>query len=337
MRAVGITLLISGLALFLVAGYQSTGASFFNVSELELVQEDEVNEAAEEVGGDSDPGLTPEVEEEVVTAPSDLPLDEEFVIADRHREVVEETVDGTDYVIEEPTRIQIPSIGVDAPISNVGILENGEMGVPEAMDEVGWFEPGFSPGEQGNSVLAGHVDSRTGPAVFFDLEQLVEGDEITVIGDEGQELVFEVVGKQTYPYDNAPIQTIFGPSDGRNLNLITCTGTFNRDARTHEDRLVVFTQLKDGPDDTQEPSDRIAQPSNVTVQGGMISWHAVRDDSVIGYRVYRKDGNGWIHIESRSAHERKSIYDEESASNVYAVTAVDVNGIESRRSAPSLG
>ncbi|WP_187254667.1 class F sortase [Alkalicoccus halolimnae] len=143
----------------------------------------------------------------------------------------------------EPARLVIPAIGVDAPIDNMGLEPDGAMAVPDNGDDIGWFEPGTKPGAQGNSVLAGHVDDREGPAVFYDLKELESGDEIKVMDESGEELVFVVTHKETYPYDDAPIDTVFGSSSSRNLNLITCTGEFDRNAGTHRERLVVFTEM----------------------------------------------------------------------------------------------
>ncbi len=143
-----------------------------------------------------------------------------------------------------PVSVEIPSIEVEAKVENVGILENGQMGVPSNHVNVGWFEPGFQPGSTGNSVIAGHVDSKTGPSVFYHLEDLSEGDEVFITDKDGETLTFVVTGKERYPFQNAPIEKIFGPTDDANLNLITCTGNFSQSHGTHEERLVVFTDLK---------------------------------------------------------------------------------------------
>lgn len=143
-----------------------------------------------------------------------------------------------------PTFIEIPAIGVAATIENVGRIENGQMGVPSEMDVVGWFEPGPLPGERGNAVMAGHVDSKTGPAVFYKLDRLQKGDEIIIKSSDGQSKVFVVTGMETYDRKNAPVEDIFGFSYSSNLNLITCTGDFNRKDNTHEERLVVYSVLK---------------------------------------------------------------------------------------------
>ncbi|WP_246938866.1 class F sortase [Bacillus pinisoli] len=144
-----------------------------------------------------------------------------------------------------PSQIEIPSIGIKTDIENVERLENGEMGVPTSMETVGWFSPGVKPGDKGNAVVAGHVDSKTGPAVFYYLHRLKKGDEIIVSDQAGVSRVFLVVDKKSYPRESAPIEDIFGFSYTRNLNLITCTGEFNKKAGTHDERLVVYTVLKD--------------------------------------------------------------------------------------------
>lgn len=144
-----------------------------------------------------------------------------------------------------PHRIEIPGIGVDASIEHVGLLPSGQMDEPSEMDDVAWYEGGYMPGEQGSSVIAGHVDSRTGPAIFFDLHKLEQGDEIIVTDEDGVEKVFVVQKSEAYDRNDAPLQQIFGYSYRSQLNLITCTGEFNTEAGTHDERLVVYTVLKD--------------------------------------------------------------------------------------------
>ncbi len=144
-----------------------------------------------------------------------------------------------------PARISIPAISVDAPIISTGLNEQKQMVVPDNGYEVAWFEPGRSPGAQGNAVLAGHVDDYTGPAVFFDLKELQPGDEIEITGLSGEILVFEVEKIESYPADDAPIREIFGPSNDKRLNVLTCTGLYNHETQDHEERLAVYTVLKE--------------------------------------------------------------------------------------------
>lgn len=146
----------------------------------------------------------------------------------------------------EPTVIEIPALDVKATIEEVGRLENGQMGVPKDPDQAGWFSPGTKPGGRGSAVIAGHVDSKTGPAVFYELDKMEIGDEVLIHSEDGEIVRFAVVKKVAYPRTDAPVDAIFGFTYGSGLNLITCTGSWDRKAKTHDDRLVVYTELVEG-------------------------------------------------------------------------------------------
>lgn len=229
-----------------------------------------------------------------------------------------------------PSSIAIPAIDVNAAIEPVGILENGQMGVPQEVNNVGWFEPGIKPGSNGNAVLAGHVDSKTGPAIFFDLEKLEAGDEVIVKDAEGKQLTFVVQSKKSYERSLAPIEEVFGSSDAKKLNLITCTGDFDRAEGTHEERLVVYTELKEP--EVKKPDTLPSAPTNAEVNGTFVSWHAVREENIAGYRVYREENGDFVQVASISAFERKSYTDPEAGNHRYYVTAVDAYNQESKPS-----
>lgn len=142
-----------------------------------------------------------------------------------------------------PAQLSIPAIHVDAQVEHVGQLPDGQMDVPKDDRNVGWYQPGAKPGERGNAVLAGHVDNKTGPSVFFRLGDLKAGDLVTVTDEHGLAYDFEVDAVESYPRNKAPLEKVFGTRSKPGLNLITCTGSFNRDAGTHEERMVVYTTL----------------------------------------------------------------------------------------------
>ncbi|WP_038559256.1 class F sortase [Terribacillus saccharophilus] len=221
-----------------------------------------------------------------------------------------------------PDRIEIPAIDVDATVQPKGELENGEMEVPADDHITGWYEPGYKPGSAGSSVIAGHVDSKKGPAVFFYLTDLEEGDEVYITDKDGKKLTFVVKEMHAYPAENAPIRQIFGASDKAVLNLITCTGTFDHERQTHPDRLVVTTELK------QDKPKLPQAPTEVKKSTNALSWHAVRDEDIVGYRIYKLDGEKRELVTSVAAFERKNIsIDNQDAT--YAVTAVDMDEQES--------
>lgn len=117
------------------------------------------------------------------------------------------------------------------------------MGVPSNYTDVAWYERGASPGTPGNAVIAGHLDSTTGPAIFYRLKDLTPGDEIITSTADGQEYRFVVTTSEVYVADDAPLERIFGNAIQPRLNLITCDGAFDRSIRQYDKRLVVYTEL----------------------------------------------------------------------------------------------
>jgi sortase (surface protein transpeptidase) len=118
------------------------------------------------------------------------------------------------------------------------------MDVPVETANVGWFEPGYVPGKPGSAVMTGHIDGPGGKrAVFWLLDQLQPGDEILVEMDSGVTYTYHVDRSRWYPFDTAPIGEIFGWSEKPHLNLITCSGKWNKEEEVYETRLVVYAQL----------------------------------------------------------------------------------------------
>lgn len=146
------------------------------------------------------------------------------------------------YASSPPQRLLIPKLNVDTRIEYVSEDSQGIMASPVDPDNVAWYEPGIRPGEKGNAVIAGHVDSKDGPAIFYELNNLSPGDNISVATESGDAISFRVTGKATYPADNFPIHEVFGASAKKRLNLITCTGEFDSSAKQYADRLVIYSE-----------------------------------------------------------------------------------------------
>ncbi|MEU7776390.1 class F sortase [Micromonospora parva] len=145
-----------------------------------------------------------------------------------------------------PTSIEIPRIGVDATIMSLGTNPDGTVQVPplDKADQAGWYEPGASPGETGNAVIVGHVDSAVlGPAVFYDLGALTPGDTITVRRADGVPASFTVDSVTSYPKTAFPTELVYGPSDRPGLRVVTCGGQFDQAAKSYPDNIVVFATL----------------------------------------------------------------------------------------------
>lgn len=144
-----------------------------------------------------------------------------------------------------PSTLRIPRLSVDTDVEHVGYTDDGRMDAPVEWENVAWFQYGFFPGAKGNSVLAGHLDSDTGPAIFANLHEMQPGDEIFVTGEDGEELTFVVTEVESVLAEEAPLDRIFGDSSERNLNLITCEGHFDPTVEDYDNRLIVYTTLAD--------------------------------------------------------------------------------------------
>ncbi|MFC4149642.1 class F sortase [Micromonospora mangrovi] len=141
----------------------------------------------------------------------------------------------------EPVQVAIPTIGVRAQIVPVadrnGVLEVPPLDRPEL---AGWYRRGPTPGEAGNAVLVGHVDTQDGPAVFFDLGRLRPGDPIQVTRADGRVAGFTVTGVGAYPKDRFPTERVYGGGTDARLRLITCGGRFDSRTGNYPDNIVVF-------------------------------------------------------------------------------------------------
>lgn len=137
-------------------------------------------------------------------------------------------------------RIRAPSLGMDAPLITLGIDDDGVMENPDRPDVVAWYDFSSRPGFGSNAVFAGHLDFVDyGPAVFWRLSDLREGDEVMIDLADGTTLVYKVVQARTYAAATAPVQDIVGPTDQELITLITCAGSFSQTTRQYDDRLVV--------------------------------------------------------------------------------------------------
>ncbi|GHF66219.1 hypothetical protein GCM10018790_50170 [Kitasatospora xanthocidica] len=145
-----------------------------------------------------------------------------------------------------PTRIRIPSIKVDAPVTGLGLTTARQLATPpmEQRNLTGWYRDGAAPGAAGNALVVGHADNRTGPAVFYRLGLLRPGDTVEVTRKDRRTAVFTVDSVQVFPKKDFPDALVYGggSADRAELRLITCGGKFDRKTG-YEANTVVFAHL----------------------------------------------------------------------------------------------
>lgn len=148
----------------------------------------------------------------------------------------------------DPVQISIDTIGVNADVEATDI-ENGVMTNPTGPWVVAWYRQTASLGEQGNVVLAGHVDYwDVGPSVFFDVRNLVAGDIVTLVAEDGRAYDYAVDWSETYDIaalTSGTLQDVVSATDVPSVTLITCGGEFDYVNGEYLSRMVVRGTLSE--------------------------------------------------------------------------------------------
>jgi hypothetical protein len=144
-----------------------------------------------------------------------------------------------------PLRIRIPRIEVSAPFVGLGLTSAGVLDVPSATDRnlAGWYQDGPSPGARGNALVLGHVDTMLGPAVFWGLGSLKQGDQVLVDRTDGTTAKFAIDSVEAFPKNAFPDDRVYGATPDAQLRLITCGGTYDRKRKDYLENVVVFAHL----------------------------------------------------------------------------------------------
>ncbi|MFD0314003.1 class F sortase [Streptomyces flavalbus] len=140
----------------------------------------------------------------------------------------------------------MPYIGVDAPVMGLRLDRKGRLTAPpdDEPELVGWYEAGPSPGERGTAVVVGHLDTRSGPAVFAGLDELRRGNRVEFRRADGRTAVYTVDAVKSYEKEGFPNDEVYGARGRPELRLITCGGSY-RPRTGYSGNVVVFAHLTD--------------------------------------------------------------------------------------------
>jgi sortase (surface protein transpeptidase) len=142
--------------------------------------------------------------------------------------------------VARPVALTIPAIGVQTRVIDLGLTASGALQVPPVTTVAGWYTGSPRPGAIGPAIIAGHIDSRLGPAVFYRLSRLRTGDRVYVRRADGTLAVFRVTRVRTYAKDHFPTQDVYGPVPDPELRLITCGGVFDPSLGSYLSNIVVY-------------------------------------------------------------------------------------------------
>lgn len=146
-----------------------------------------------------------------------------------------------------PRTLRIAAIGVSTTVVDVGLNADHTLQVPPltfaGTHEAAWYDRGPAPGQAGDAVIVGHVDSTSGPGVFYKLGSLVPGDSVAVTRANGTTATFTVTAVAEYPKDRFPTQQVYGTASDAELRLVTCGGTFDRSTGHYLSNIVAYATL----------------------------------------------------------------------------------------------
>lgn len=139
-----------------------------------------------------------------------------------------------------PARILIPRAGVDAAVDGLDARRGG-LQLP-GTGRSGWWSGGPRPGEDGRSVIVGHLDSLKGPDIFSRVPYLSKGDAIAVRDRSGEYHHYAVVGVTRVQKAQFPTEDVYGPAQRPVLVLITCGGPYDKELGHYRDNVLVYAR-----------------------------------------------------------------------------------------------
>jgi sortase (surface protein transpeptidase) len=142
--------------------------------------------------------------------------------------------------VAAPVSLTIPLIGVTTKLIRLGLASDGSLQVPPTTSVAGWYTGSPRPGATGSAIIVGHIDSVSGPGVFFRLPELRKGDQVYIRRADGTLVKFLVTSVRQYLKDQFPTQAVYGPTPDAELRLITCGGAFDSATGHYLSNIVVY-------------------------------------------------------------------------------------------------
>jgi sortase (surface protein transpeptidase) len=150
-------------------------------------------------------------------------------------------------VQEQPVRIRIPALKVNAPIIPAAVDSAGALAVPANVFQAAWFQAGNAPGQPGTAIIAAHVDFQGALGLFNGLHTLPKGAAIYVTDASGHVRLFHATsGTLAAKSDPSTVESLAAaaarPGQPR-LALITCGGDLNVAKHSYYDNFVLLADL----------------------------------------------------------------------------------------------
>ncbi|MGH8893857.1 MAG: sortase domain-containing protein [Actinomycetes bacterium] len=162
---------------------------------------------------------------------------------------VVEAPDARETAAVTAVHLRVPAIDVDTDLEQLGLSRRQRLRPPADPALAGWFTGSAVPGRLGAAVIAGHRDSRSGPAVFWRLTDLAPGDRIAVTRSDGVTVRFRVAEVRRVARREFPTEDVYGATPDRTLRLITCGGLYDHVHGRYVDNVLVLALAVGSPGD----------------------------------------------------------------------------------------
>lgn len=140
----------------------------------------------------------------------------------------------------EPTRIVIADLGIDMPVTALGLTETRGMALPATARKAAWYRYGGLPGEPDDAALiAAHVGDKEGPGPFSALGTARPGTAVTVELSDGSLLDYVVVDVAQLSKQRIDVPQTLASARGM-LVLMTCGGRWNPETQHYEDNVLAW-------------------------------------------------------------------------------------------------
>ena len=155
-------------------------------------------------------------------------------------------IDAHAVAADKPRILIIPNIDLIARIFEVGLTADNAVDTTKGIYDVGWYTGSSIPGQNGLAFLEGHVSGPNNMGIFYDLKKLKIGDEIIVEMGNGQKNTFVVKQSEEIKLEEVDMAKVLQSIDPNipGLNLMTCSGKFNKIEDTFANRYIVYSVLK---------------------------------------------------------------------------------------------
>jgi LPXTG-site transpeptidase (sortase) family protein len=139
--------------------------------------------------------------------------------------------------------LKIDAINLNISLGQTTLDSHQALLVPANPNHAAWYVNGPRPGENGTTLITGHLDSAAGAGIFYNLKKLKAGDTIEIEKD-GQIATYTIDKLKSYAQDSTfPWNEVYSTTGPSSLRIITCDGVYSRKTGHYSRNLVVYASL----------------------------------------------------------------------------------------------